>query len=88
MKINNNVKSKILRGIVISNKMNKTLVVSILKLVKDKVYGKYIKRKSKIHVHDENNICNENDYIEIKSCRPYSKTKSWFFYRFIRKINN
>ncbi len=66
-----------LKGYVISNKMDKTIVVSILRLLKHKIYGKFVKKTIKLHVHDEKNICKVNDYVEIKQCRPLSKHKSW-----------
>ena len=57
--------------------MNKSAVVSVERLVKHPVNGKYIKRSTKYHIHDENNQCNVGDIIKIKQCRPISKTKTW-----------
>ena len=57
--------------------MNKSAVVSVERLVKHPVNGKYIKRSTKYHIHDENNQCNVGDTIKIKQCRPISKTKTW-----------
>ncbi len=62
---------------VISNKMDKSATVLIERKVKHPVYGKYIRRSTKLHVHDENNACREGDLVTIQECRPYSKTKSW-----------
>ena len=64
-------------GRVISNKMDKTVTVLIERRVAHPVYGKYVKRSTKLHVHDENNECQEGDVVAVTSCRPLSKTKSW-----------
>ncbi|HID81636.1 MAG TPA: 30S ribosomal protein S17 [Chromatiales bacterium] len=66
-----------LSGRVVSDKMDKTVTVLIERLVKHPVYGKYIRRSTKLHVHDENNISREGDKVVIKESRPLSKTKSW-----------
>tara|TARA_Y100000389_G_scaffold201901_1_gene245751 strand:- start:6176 stop:6415 length:240 start_codon:yes stop_codon:yes gene_type:complete len=62
---------------VIKTAMNKSAVVSVERLVKHPVNGKYIKRSTKYHIHDENNKCAVGDVIKIKQCRPISKTKTW-----------
>ena len=64
-------------GKVISDKMDKTATVLIERKVKHPVYGKYIRRSTKLHIHDENNACREGDLVTIQECRPYSRTKSW-----------
>ena len=64
-------------GKVISNKMDKTVTVSLERNLKHPLYGKYIRRSSKVHAHDENNECNEGDTVRIVPDRPLSKTKSW-----------
>lgn len=66
-----------LSGRVVSDKMDKTVTVLIERLVKHAVYGKYIRRSTKLHVHDENNISKEGDKVVIKESRPLSRTKSW-----------
>ena len=66
-----------LSGRVTSNKMEKTATVVIERLVKHPIYGKYIRRTTKLHVHDEHNECQEGDLVTIKQCRPLSKTKAW-----------
>ena len=74
------VKQKVERtvvGTVSSDKMDKTITVLVERLVKHPVYGKYIKRSTKFHAHDENNICKVGDLVEIKQSRPMSKLKSW-----------
>ena len=64
-------------GRVVSNKMDKSIVVLVERRVKHPVYGKIIKRSSKIHAHDANNECGLGDEVTIKEVRPISKTKSW-----------
>jgi small subunit ribosomal protein S17 len=64
-------------GRVVSDKMNKSATIVIERLVKHPLYGKYIKRTTKLHVHDENNECSTGDTVMIEECRPISKTKSW-----------
>ena len=66
-----------LTGRVISNKMDKTVTVLVERRVKHPMYGKYIRRSTKLHVHDEHNQCQEGDVVAIAECRPLSKTKSW-----------
>ena len=66
-----------LSGRVTSNKMDKTITVAIERLVKHPVYGKYVRRTTKLHAHDENNECREGDLVTVRQCRPLSKTKSW-----------
>ncbi|HKJ18529.1 MAG TPA: 30S ribosomal protein S17 [Xanthomonadales bacterium] len=65
------------QGRVVSNKADKTITVLLERQVKHPLYGKYIKRSTKVHVHDENNECGEGDMVSITECRPLSKTKSW-----------
>ncbi|MCH6548851.1 MAG: 30S ribosomal protein S17 [Proteobacteria bacterium] len=64
-------------GRVISNKMDKTVSVAIERLVKHPVYGKYIRRTTKVLAHDENNECKSGDRVTISECRPVSKHKAW-----------
>jgi small subunit ribosomal protein S17 len=66
-----------LAGRVASDKMDKTVTVVIERLVRHPVYGKYVRRTTKLHVHDEHNDCRQGDLIMIEPCRPFSKTKSW-----------
>lgn len=74
-----------LQGKVISDKMDKTIVVLVERKVKHPVYGKYIKRSSKIHAHDEGNVCHEGDWVIIAESRPISKTKQWKLVEVLRK---
>ena len=64
-------------GYVVSDKMNKTVVIAIEDNVKHPVYGKIIKRTLKVHAHDEENACGIGDKVEIMETRPLSKTKRW-----------
>ena len=68
---------RILTGIVTSNKADKTVTVKIERKVKHPLYGKVIKRATKVHAHDENNIASIGDVVSVKECRPLSKTKTW-----------
>ncbi len=64
-------------GVVKSNGMNKTIVVSVERLVKHRTYGKYVKRTTKLYAHDEGNTCNIGDKVLVMSTRPLSKLKRW-----------
>ena len=68
---------RIVSGRVVSNKMDKSIVVLVERRVKHPVYGKYITRSSKVHAHDASNECKEGDMVTIKEVRPISKTKTW-----------
>jgi len=74
-----------LTGRVISNKMEKTITVLIERFVKHPKYGKYIKRSTKLHAHDEENICQQGDIVMIELCRPLSKTKTWRLYKIMER---
>jgi small subunit ribosomal protein S17 len=64
-------------GRVVSDKMNKSITVLVERRVKHPLYGKYMRRSSKLHAHDENNECGIGDTVSITECRPISKTKTW-----------
>ncbi len=64
-------------GHVVSDKMDKTVSVAIERLIKHPVYGKYIRRTSKVMAHDATNECKEGDRVAISECRPISKNKAW-----------
>ncbi|MBX3708952.1 MAG: 30S ribosomal protein S17 [Gammaproteobacteria bacterium] len=70
-------KSRTVMGKVISDKMNKTIVVQIERKVKHPLYGKYVRRFSKMYAHDEENACQIGDLVLIQQSRPLSKTKRW-----------
>ena len=74
---------RLLTGKVVSNKMDKTIAVSVERLVKHPTYGKYIRRTTKLLAHDENNECKEGDTVSIKPCRPMSRRKSWVLVRVV-----
>ena len=73
------------QGRVVSDKVDKSIVVAIERQVKHPIYGKFIKRTTKLHVHDENNECAQGDTVEVRECRPLSKTKSWTLVRVVEK---
>jgi small subunit ribosomal protein S17 len=64
-------------GRVVSNKMDKSVTVLLERQIKHALYGKYIKRSTKVRAHDEDNSCGEGDKVLIAECRPLSKSKSW-----------
>jgi small subunit ribosomal protein S17 len=64
-------------GRVVSNKMDKSVTVLLERKIKHALYGKYIKRSTKVRAHDEDNSCGEGDKVIIAECRPLSKSKSW-----------
>jgi small subunit ribosomal protein S17 len=70
-------------GKVVSDKMDKTIAVSIERLVKHPTYGKYIRRTTKVLAHDENNEAKEGDMVAIKPCRPMSRRKAWMLVRIV-----
>jgi small subunit ribosomal protein S17 len=70
-------KGRVVTGRVISNKGNQTITVLIERREPHPVYGKYIRRSTKVHAHDEKNQCNEGDLVTVRESRPYSKTKTW-----------
>ncbi|UDG81091.1 30S ribosomal protein S17 [Candidatus Hartigia pinicola] len=78
-------KIRTLQGRVVSNKMEKSIVVSIERMVKHSLYGKFIRRTTRLHVHDENNECKIGDVVAIRETRPLSKTKSWDLVQVIEK---
>ncbi len=78
---------KSLSGTVVSNKMNKTAVVSVERMAKHRTYGKYIKRHSKYVAHDPQNLCQIGDKVRIVESRPISKLKRWQVIETISKAN-
>lgn len=73
----NNQTQRTVEGRVVSNKMNKTVTVLVERQVKHALYGKYIKRSTKLHAHDEEGACQEGDVVRLVETRPMSKTKNW-----------
>ncbi|OUV62213.1 MAG: 30S ribosomal protein S17 [Gammaproteobacteria bacterium TMED119] len=74
---NKEQKIRTLMGKVVSNKMDKSIVVLTERRVKHALYGKFVSKSTKIHAHDEDNQCSIGDIVTIRECRPVSKTKSW-----------
>ncbi len=72
-------------GVVVSNKMDKSIVVAIRRKVKHPIYGKFVNKTKKIMAHDEENACNIGDTVRISEARPLSKNKSWRLVEIIEK---
>lgn len=72
-------------GQVISDKMDKTVTILVERRVKHPLYGKYVRRSTKLHAHDEGNECHVGDLVSIRQCRPLSKTKSWRLHEIIER---
>jgi len=72
-------------GKVVSSKMDKTITVMVERKVKHPVYGKYIKRSTKLHAHDANNECNQDDIVTVVACRPLSKSKKWMLENIVER---
>ncbi len=68
---------RILQGVVVSDKMEKTITVKVERRVMHPLYKKFIKRSKKYAAHDENNVCKTGDLVSIRECRPLSKNKRW-----------
>ncbi len=79
------VKTRTLTGKVISDKCDKTVTVIVERKVKHPVYGKYVRRSTKFHAHDEANSAGQGDVVTIQECRPLSKTKSWRVLEIVEK---
>ena len=77
MSDNNEKTLRTVEGRVVSNKMDKTVTVLVERLVKHALYGKYLKRSTKLHAHDESNQCRMGDLVTIRETRPLAKTKAW-----------
>lgn len=74
-----------IQGRVTSNKMDKTITIAVERKVKHPIYGKFIKRTTKLHAHDETNQCNEGDLVTVRECRPLSKSKNWMLVEIVTK---
>ena len=70
-------KPRTLSGLVVSDRMNKTITVKVERRVKHPVYGKFISRSTKLHAHDGENECRIGDTVTVVECRPLSKSKTW-----------
>ncbi len=78
---------RIQSGTVVSDKMDKSAIVLIERKVKHPIYGKFVKKSTKLHIHDENNECAIGDTVQIAECRPVSKTKSWKLVKVVEKAS-
>ena len=79
--------NRTMTGRVISNKMDKTITVLVERRVKHPLYGKFIKRSTKVHAHDAENQCRIGDMVTLEQCRPLSKTKAWRVLRIVGQAN-
>ena len=79
--------ARVLMGRVVSNKMDKSVTVMIERQVKHPLYGKFMRRSTKVHAHDEKNECNIGDVIRVQECRPMSKTKTWKLMEVVEKAS-
>ncbi|MCD8542549.1 MAG: 30S ribosomal protein S17 [Gammaproteobacteria bacterium] len=77
--------AKVLTGQVVSAKRDKTITVKVVYKAMDRKYKKYLTRSTKLHAHDEDNICAEGDVVSIKESRPISKTKNWQLLEIVEK---
>ncbi|WP_320054069.1 30S ribosomal protein S17 [uncultured Acetobacteroides sp.] len=73
-------------GVVVSNKMEKSIVVAVKRKVKHPIYGKFVNKTTKFVAHDETNTCSEGDTIKIMETRPMSKTKRWRLVEIIERV--
>lgn len=64
-------------GRVVSTKMDKTITVAVERMVRHPLYGKFVRRTTKLHAHDADNACQAGDWVAVEECRPLSKRKSW-----------
>jgi small subunit ribosomal protein S17 len=77
--------NRTLQGRVVSDKMDKTITVLVERQVQHPIYGKFIRRSTKVHAHDENNECRAGDTVVVEQCRPLSKTKTWRVVRVVER---
>lgn len=73
-------------GVVVSNKMDKTIIIAVKRKVKHPIYGKFVNKTSKFYAHDEANTCNIGDTVRIMETRPLSKTKNWRLVEVIERV--
>jgi small subunit ribosomal protein S17 len=77
--------NRTLQGRVVSDKMDKTITVVVERKVKHPIYGKFVRRSTKVHAHDENNECMAGDVVVVEQCRPLSKSKTWRFVKLVER---
>ena len=83
---NQTANASVLTGRVVSDKMDKSITVLIERLVRHPLYGKQLRRSTKIKAHDENNVCQQGDLVRIKETRKKKKTKSWTLVEVVEKV--
>ncbi len=81
------VENRTLQGRVVSDKMDKSITVVIERRVKHPLYGKFVRKSTKVHAHDENNECQIGDVVVVEQCRPLSKTKTWRFIKLVERAS-
>ena len=79
--------NRTLQGRVVSDKMDKSVTVAIERRVKHPIYGKFVRKSTKVHAHDENNECQVGDIVVVEQCRPLSKTKSWRLVKLVERAS-
>ena len=79
--------NRTLQGRVVSDKMDKSITVVIERRVKHPIYGKFVRKSTKVHAHDESNECQIGDVVVIEQCRPLSKTKSWRLVKLVERAS-
>jgi small subunit ribosomal protein S17 len=79
--------NRVLQGRVVSDKMDKTITVLVERRVKHPLYGKFIRRSTKVHAHDEANECGIGDMVMVEQCRPLSKNKTWRLVKVVEKAD-
>ena len=79
--------NRTLQGLVVSDKMDKSITVEIERRVKHPLYGKFVRKTTKVHAHDENNDCQIGDVVIVEQCRPVSKTKKWRYVKLIERAS-
>ncbi len=79
--------NRMLQGRVVSDKMGKSVTVVVERQVKHPLYGKFIRRSSKVHAHDENDECGIGDLVIVEQCKPLSKSKNWRLVEVVEKAN-
>lgn len=87
MNVEQKIPGRTVIGKVISIKMDKTIIVQVERKVMHPLYGKYMRKFSKMYAHDAENSCQLGDVVEIKMCRPISKTKSWQLVQVVNEAN-
>ncbi len=79
--------NRTLEGRVVSDKMDKSITVLVERKVKHPIYGKFIRRSTKVHAHDETNECGIGDLVVVEQCRPLSKSKTWRLVKVVNKAS-